>query len=135
MAEKWETADIQAIGNAWAEAKKNGAPQSVLDGLHQAAESLRAKAGYSGGSDGSKFTVIEKAAQVITPPKDETTIIEDTGESALGDPEDNFQADFPVYSFGSGSAASKGDTGTGQKILGFAVMFLVGVAILDKVMK
>ena len=134
MAEIWESPEIQKIGQAWADAKLSGAPQHVLDELHKAAENLRAEQGYSGGSDGSKIQAIKKKVEQVTqtPPQ---TIIQDTGESSLGDPEREFQTGFPVYDFGSTGATSTGDTGTGTKIIGFSVLFLVGVAILDRLVK
>ena len=108
--------------------------QHVLDELHKAAENLRAAQGYTGGSDGSKVQAIKQKVEQVTqtPPQ---TIIQDTGESALGDPEREFQTGFPVYDFGSTGATSTGDTGTGTKIIGFSVLFLVGVAILDRLVK
>lgn len=131
MAEKWESAAIQAIGDRWAAAKNAGASQSVLDAIHREAEKLRAEEGYSGGSSGNKYISTGKkkpgnsGGSVSTVP-DRVEIIEDSGESS-GD------AGFPIYDFGGGTTSSGGDT-TGQTILGYIVMFLVGIAILDKIM-
>lgn len=133
MAEKWESAAIQAVGDRWAAAKKAGASQSVLDAIHKEAEKLRAQEGYSGGSSGNKYISTGKktsgssagAGGSGASVPDRVEIIEDSGESS-GD------AGFPIYDFG-GTTSSGGDT-TGQTILGYIVMFLVGIAILDKIM-
>ena len=138
MAEIWESPEIQKIGQAWAEAKLSGASQSVLDALHEAAENLRAQQGYTGGSDGSKTQALKQKVEQVTQQVTQApvqTIITDTGESSLDDPEREYQTGFPVYDFGSTGATSTGDTGTGTKIIGFSVLFLVGVAILDRLVK
>ena len=131
MAEKWESAAIQAIGDRWAAAKAAGASQDVLDAIHDEAERLRSAEGYSGGSDGSKYIskVTQAAQQVIqsAKPKEEEVIelVTDTGEKV--------ESGFEIIQIGS-SSGSSGD-GTGQKILGYSVMFLVAVAVLDRILK
>ena len=132
MAEKWESAAIQAVGDRWAAAKKAGASQAVLDAIHAEAEALRAAEGYSGGSNGSKY--ISKVTRAVkdvvskVEPEDPVELIVDTGEKQ--------NSGFEIITFGGGSSGSgsSGDT-TGQKILGYSVMALVAIAILDKLLK
>jgi len=76
MATKYESPEIQALGQQWAKRKQEGASQAELDAIHAAAENLRKNQGYQStngwGNDfvststGKKYTPSYKEEELIT---------------------------------------------------------------------
>lgn len=123
-----DSAAVQAISAQWLELKAAGAPQDVLDSLHQRAQLLRSKDGYTADASGTIYKALKSAGERLTGTGPEELIEEVKAQQ---------DETYYVISDGSGydptayAASGKID---GQNIAGYVVLGVVGLVVLDKLL-
>lgn len=122
-----DTAAIQALSAKWWELKNSGATQAQLDKVHQEAQLLRAASGYTADASGTIYKALKSAGETLTG----TGVEELVEQAAVESGEVYVFSDGAGYDPGMYTQTAKID---GESIAGYAVLALVGLAVINKVL-
>lgn len=125
---------IKQLSAQWWEYKKAGASQAVLDAVHAQAQALRKQQGYTADASGTIYSALKAAGETLTG-TGAKEVVSQAAETAAQAAEETYY----VFTDGSGdynpaAYATKGKI-DGNSISGYAVLGLVGLVMLDKLLK